>query len=786
MKLFSRIIFTLSLLIVVHSAFSQVKRRVEDLTDAEIAIFFDRAQSSGMTEAQIEQAAKTQGYTSSDIAKMRVRLKDFEKKKEKKQTLGEKANTPAVAGKTASERTNDVSSSSARPFNDSIPAPTSKIYGSTLFNNKKLVFEPNLRIATPVNYMLGPDDELNIDIFGEVMDNYTVKVSPEGTVKILNLSPIYINGLSIEAASARIISRLRQLYQGLNKPGSGSSAIVTLGNVRSIKVTLIGEIENPGTYTVSSLATVFNALYLAGGPNSNGSYRSIRVIRNNKLVRTLDLYDFLLKADQKDNIQLKDQDIIRVGDFESHIELSGQVRRPMIFELTKGETLKDLLRYAGGFTDKAYTYSMNVRRNTSRELKLLNITQDEVATFMPQNGDYISIGEIIHRYENRVSVEGAVFRPGIFAIENGLTTVKDLIKRAEGPKENAFLNRATISRRKENYDPETISFDLGKILRGESPDIALQREDQLTVYSIDSLREYQKISIYGEVNKPGDFEFRAGMKVADLILMAKGFKESASFSKVELARRVITHGQKDSLNLKIEVKTFDIDGGLNISNAGSQFELKPFDIVSIRRSPNYEVQREVSIDGLVNYPGRYAIKSDNQKIADLVMAAGGLKPEGFMDGAILYRDSTVVGVKLTEILKNPASSNNLLLMENDHLVIPRIVETIKLTGGVQNPIAIAFQSGNKLGDYIDGAGGYTKNANKKSIYVKYSNGISARRKRFLFFKINPKILPGSEIIIPEFPSDMKRGMSTAEIIGLTSALLSVSLTMVTLINSLTK
>lgn len=786
MKLFSRIIFTLSLLIVVHSAFSQVKRRVEDLTDAEIAIFFDRAQSSGMTEAQIEQAAKTQGYTSSDIAKMRVRLKDFEKKKEKKQTLGEKANTPAVAGKTASERTNDLSSSSARPFNDSIPAPTSKIYGSTLFNNKKLVFEPNLRIATPVNYMLGPDDELNIDIFGEVMDNYTVKVSPEGTVKILNLSPIYINGLSIEAASARIISRLRQLYQGLNKPGSGSSAIVTLGNVRSIKVTLIGEIENPGTYTVSSLATVFNALYLAGGPNSNGSYRSIRVIRNNKLVRTLDLYDFLLKADQKDNIQLKDQDIIRVGDFESHIELSGQVRRPMIFELTKGESLKDLLRYAGGFTDKAYTYSMNVRRNTSRELKLLNITQDEVATFMPQNGDYISIGEIIHRYENRVSVEGAVFRPGIFAIENGLTTVKDLIKRAEGPKENAFLNRATISRRKENYDPETISFDLGKILRGESPDIALQREDQLTVYSIDSLREYQKISIYGEVNKPGDFEFRAGMKVADLILMAKGFKESASFSKVELARRVITHGQKDSLNLKIEVKTFDIDGGLNISNAGSQFELKPFDIVSIRRSPNYEVQREVSIDGLVNYPGRYAIKSDNQKIADLVMAAGGLKPEGFMDGAILYRDSTVVGVKLTEILKNPASSNNLLLMENDHLVIPRIVETIKLTGGVQNPIAIAFQSGNKLGDYIDGAGGYTKNANKKSIYVKYSNGISARRKHFLFFKINPKILPGSEIIIPEFPSDMKRGMSTAEIIGLTSALLSVSLTMVTLINSLTK
>jgi protein involved in polysaccharide export with SLBB domain len=796
MKLFSRILLTLSFLVLVHAAFSQAKRKVEDLSDEEISTFFERAQSSGMTEAQLEKAAKTQGYTSADIAKMRSRMTQLgdKKTKETTNTKSKTSNKRSVSGKLSTKKGSknaddedlEDTENTDEEMTDSTKLPKKLIYGANLFNNKKLNFEPDLRIATPVNYTLGPDDELNIDVFGEVMDNYTVTVSPEGTVKILNLSPIYVNGLTVETASARIVSRLRQLYQGLNRPGSGSSAIVTLGNVRSIKITLVGEVENPGSYTISSLATVFNALYLAGGPNENGSYRSIRVIRNNKVVRTMDLYDFLLKADQKDNIQLKDQDIIRVGDFDSHVELAGEVRRPMVFEAIKGETLKDILRYAGGFTDKAYTYSLNVRRNTSREMKLLNITQDEVATFQPQNGDSISVGKIIERYENRVTVVGSVFRPGVFAIENGLTTVKDLIKRAEGPRENAFLNRATISRRKENYDPEMISFDLGKVLRGELADIALHREDSLTVYSLDSLRENQRVSIFGEVNKPGIFEFRAGMKVADLILMAKGFKEAASFAKIELARRVITHGNDNGNNEKIIVKTFDIDGSLNIGNEVSQYELKPFDIISIRRSPNYEVQRGVSIEGMVNYPGRYAIPKDDQKISDLIFEAGGLKPEGYLDGAILYRDSTVVGVKLSEILKNPSSKNNLLLMENDRLVIPRVLETVKLSGGVQNPIAIAYVDGNSLQDYLDGAGGYTEYADKKNVYVKAPNGISTKRRRFMFFRINPKVVPGSEIIVPEFPTNMKKGLTTAEAIGLSSALVSVALTLTTLINNLTK
>lgn len=785
MKLFSRILLTLSFLVLVHASFSQAKRKVEDLSDEEVASFFERAQSSGMTEAQIEKAAKTQGYTSADIAKMRSRLTQIGDKKTKEKTES--------TTKTSSKRSSKLIGDDEENFEtgdqvkiDSVKSPIKLIYGANLFKNKKLNFEPNLRIATPVNYTLGPDDELNIDIFGEVMDNYNVTVSPEGTVKILNLSPIYVNGLTVEAASTRIVSRLRQLYQGLNRPGSGSSAIITLGNVRSIKVTLVGEVENPGSYTISSLATVFNALYLAGGPNQNGSYRSIRVIRGNKIIRTLDLYDFLLKADQKDNIQLKDQDIIRVGDFDSHVELVGEVRRPMIFEAIKGETLKDILRYAGGFTDKAYTYSLSVRRNTSRELKLLNITQDEVATFQPQNGDLISVGEIISRYENRVTINGAVFRPGIFAIENGLTTVKDLIKRAEGPRENAFLNRATIARRKENYDPEMISFDLGKVLRNEISDIALQREDILTIYSLDSLQEAKNVSIYGEVNNAGSFPYRAGMRIADLILQAKGFKESASFAKIELARRIISHGTTSDTDQKIIVKTFDIDGSLNLTNEASQYILEPFDVVSIRRSPNYEEQRGVTITGMVTYPGRYAIESPKQKISDLVLIAGGIRPEGYLAGATLRRDSTTVGVDLNEILTNPNSTNNLLLMANDILDIPRILQTIKVSGGVQNPIAIAYQEGKTLQDYLDGAGGYTEFADKKNLYVKAPNGISTKRRRFLFFKINPTVLPGSEIVIPEFPTTKQKGMTTAEAIGLTSALVSVALTLTTLINNLTK
>ncbi|MCZ2480634.1 SLBB domain-containing protein [Aquirufa nivalisilvae] len=816
---------------------TQSKKNVDDLTEEEVAQFYQKAVDSGMSEMQIEKAAKAQGYTAADIAKMRDKLSKLatSPKSGNKIESSENAGNRVTNGKLSkpkkdensaeTKNSNSVDNSSnpntakskksldeqiftpqeriflAQPlnvYNDSLvkvykelqlrrsSALEKVIYGADLFDTETLNFEPDLKIATPSNYLLGPEDELNIDIFGDVLDNFKVKVSTEGTVKILNLSPIYVNGLSIDAASNRIIGRLRQLYQGLNKPGSGSSAQVTLGNVRSIRVTLTGEVKFPGSYTVSSLATIFNALYLAGGPSSSGSYRNIRLIRGNKTIRTLDLYDFLLKADQKDNIHLQDQDIIRISDYETRVELVGEVKRPMIFETIKGETLNDVLRFAGGFTNKAYTYSIPVTRNTSRELKLMNVTQDEVSNFLPQNGDKYVIGAIIERFENRVEIEGAVFRPGMYALENGVNTVKELIKRAEGAREDAFLNRVTITRRQENFEPQIISIDLGKILRGEVADIPLQREDVIKVFSISNLKEKRIVSIFGEVNQEGEFEYKEGMKVGDLILLAKGFKDGASFSKLELARRVVTHGLGSISDDKIEIKTFNIDGNLQLSNDGNQYTLTPFDILSIRRSPDYEDQRYVSIQGMVNYPGVYALKNNQKKISDFIELSGGLKAGAFLEGAQLYRHSEIVGINIEEIIANPNSKDNMYLMALDSIYVPRIDQTVKLSGALQNPISVTYKPNFKLSDYISEAGGFAPNAIKSHVYVKNPNGISSRTKKFLFFKSYPRVLPGSEIIVDGIPLGAKKGLTTAEIMGLTTSLTSFSLTLVYLINQLAK
>ncbi|MFM6947454.1 MAG: SLBB domain-containing protein [Aquirufa sp.] len=769
-----RIVFSIFLIGFTFVSYSQsTKKNIDEVSDDQITAFYRKAQSSGMSEVQIEKAALSQGYTPADIAKVRERIA---------QLVSNSSMSSSSLTVSDNSRKTLLPSSSETGMKNSTTS-NSLLFGESLFSNAKLSFEPDLRIATPKNYQLGPDDELNIDIFGEVLDNFKVKVSPEGTIKILNLSPIYINGLTIDAASERIMSRLRQLYQGINRPGSGVSGQVTLGNVRSIKVTITGEVKSPGTYTVSSLATVFNALYSSGGPSQNGSYRNIRVIRGNKVVRVLDLYDFLLKADQSDNIHLQDQDIIRVADYENRVTLLGEVKRPMIFEVQKNETLKDVLRFAGGFTEKAYTYTISLTRNTSRELKLLNITQDEVNAFLPQNGDRFQVGESLNRYENRVRIGGAVFRPGIYALENGVATVKELIKKAEGLRENAFLNRALLSRKNDQLESELLSFDLSKLLKGEISDIPLKREDSLAIFSQSDLKESRYVTINGEVNKTGQFSFYESMKLGDLILLANGFKESASFSKLELARRVIDHGVNKS-DQSVIIKSFDLDGSLKLDNEASQFLLEPFDIISIRSAPNYESQRMVSITGQVNYPGGYALKKNEYKLSDLIDLAGGLKQEGFIEGAKLYRDSTIVGVDIKSVISNKNSAQNLLLMSGDRIDIPRIVETVKISGAVQNPIALSFKNNFRVRDYISEAGGLTDVAIKRHIYVKRLNGISARTKRILFWHIYPKVDAGSEIIIPSYPADKQKGLTSAEVIGLSSSLASVTIALITLIRLL--
>ena len=777
---FLRLSIFLFLSLISLNIFAQ-KQKVEDLSDEQVTAFLQKAKASGMSEAQIERAATLQGYSPADIAKMRERLNNISLER------GKKTNESDISDVRRATKTKAYSDSTNTNKTDmdtiKITVRKPKVFGMSMFAAGGLSFEADLRIATPRNYQLGPDDELNIDIFGNALDNYKVKVSPEGTIRILNLSPIYVSGLTIEAASERIVGRLRQLYQGINMPGSGVSAQITLGNIRSIKVTITGEVVKAGTYTVSSLATVFNALYAAGGPSENGSFRNIKVIRDNKIVRVLDLYDFLLRADQKDNIRLQDQDIIRVADYETRVEVEGEVKRPMIFEVEKTETLKDVLRFAGGFTDKAYTYTIALRRNTARELKLINITQDEVGAFIPQRGDKYKVGEILERFENRVQIKGAVFREGEFALESGSSTVKELIKKAEGLREDAFMNRAIINRQKGDNDPIVISFDLAKLMKGEIDDIPLKREDVIVIRSIKSLREKRVIYIDGEVNKGGKFDYVEGLTIADMIVLANGFKDGASNSKIELARRVKddTTGLASEQNVRIE--TFDIDRDLKISISDARTLIQPFDKIIVRKSPRYEDQKSVAIEGEVWYPGSYTIKDKTQRITDLITLAGGLKNGAYPKGATFNRDSTQIAVDLTVIVKNPSAQENLLLLQGDRLFIPRELETVKLSGELLNPISVAFRPNLSVKDYIAQAGGFTDKAAKRRVFVKYANGFSDRTKTFGFFTTYPKVEQGAEIIVPAVVENNDK-MTIAEKVAILGAVSSVSLIIITLRNAL--
>ncbi|MEA5426792.1 SLBB domain-containing protein [Arcicella lustrica] len=728
-----------------------------------------------MSESQIKEAMLLKGYSSAQFDTLQERFT-------KKYFNNLQPNSPKEIS------TNRQIIKPAIPFvkKDSFEHHSSKlaIFGASLFTQNNLSFEPDLRIATPKNYQLGPDDELNIDIFGNALDNYKVKISPEGTIKILNLAPIYINGLSIETASERIIKHLRQLYQGINLPQSGVSAQITLSNVRSIKVTLTGEVNRPGTYTISSLASVFNALYLSGGPSENGSFRNIRVIRNNKIVRIIDLYDFLLRADQKDNIRLQDQDVIRIADYETRVEIAGEVKRPMIFEVKSTENLKEILRFAGGFTDKAYTNLISLKRNTATGLKLFNITENEVLNFIPKNGDKYTVGAILDRYENRVQIKGAVFRAGEYALETELSTVKELIKKAEGLKEEAFLNRATITRKQENNEPIIIAFDVGKLLKGEIEDIPLQREDIVEISNIPSLREKRTISIYGEVNKTGVFDFVEGLTIEDLILFAKGFTDAASNTEIELSRRILDAEENKTNPEQVKIFTFKIDRNLKILSENSGFKLQAFDRIYVRKSPNYAVQKSVRIDGEVNFSGVYTIKDKSQRITDLIHLAGGLKKEAFPKGAKFMRDSSVLAIDLAYILQNPNSSDNLLLLNGDYLEIPRAIETVKLSGEFLNPVAVTFRQHLNVKDYIRQAGGFTDKANKRKLYVKYSNGISDKTRTFLFFHTYPKVEQGAEIIVPSLQNENVHKLSTGERIALVGAITSVSYLLVNISNNL--
>ena len=787
--------------------------RVDELTDDQIRQIIKQVESSGLPESQLEQMAAARGMQPSEIQKLRARV---EAVKSKSSATGQQDAT--VKGKDGSQSRSfegevaEVASADQKKTENeadvALQSLKSKIFGKELFSNASTTFEPNLRLATPLNYVIGTADQLLIDIYGYSEVSYQLTVSPEGTINIPYAGVVPVGGLTVEAATARIRSKLSTIYSGL-KTGNTKLSIA-LGNIRSIKVILTGEVMKPGTYTLPSLATVFNALYSSGGPTDNGSFRNIEIIRNGKKIASMDVYDFLLRGDLKNNVRLQDQDIIRVPTYEKRVEIVGEVKRPAIFEMKNGEGLKDLLDFAGGFTERAYQARIKVLQNTATERRVADIVSDAFASHQPQSGDKYFVNEILDRFENRVSIQGSVFRPGEYELTPGLT-VKQLVEKAEGLKEDAFKTRAYISRLTFDNNTELLSFDLGKVVNGTIADIPLKREDVISISSIFELREAYQVNIDGEVQRPGAFSFAENMSLEDLIQQAGGFKESATPQRIEISRRVIN---PDSAAISSSAKTaevFQIDVNRNLSIEAAKFILLPFDQVIVRGAPGYETQKLVRIEGEVLYPGSYSITRKDERISDLVRRAGGLTQLAYEKGASLKRDGVMetvldqekedlkllqfkkvqkeakdstaidlenkvarnnfVGIDLEQILDKPGRRQDLFLEEGDIVSVPKQLQTVKVSGEVLSPNTVVYSKSKGFKQYISNAGGFSQKALRKRSYIIYANGAVKSTKRFLLFNNYPLVTTGAEIFVPK--AEEKRKMTPAETIGLISGMASI-------------
>ncbi|MCE7065385.1 SLBB domain-containing protein [Dyadobacter sp. CY326] len=734
--------------------------------------FYNQAKSAGMSDMDIEKAAMQRGYTLDQISAMRKRLQKPDEKAAPDPNRDELDETrdQDELDELEDEANNEKDSTNARRATG---RRQNRTFGSAFFARASNTFEPNLRIATPRNYVLGPEDEIVVDIYGNAVDNFRMKISPEGTVKMLNLAPVYVNGLTIEQATERIVNRLRQAYSGLNRPGSGTYSSITLGNVRSIRVMITGEATRPGTYTVSSLATAFNALSISGGPNRNGSYRNIEVIRNNKTLKVIDLYRFLVDADLRDNITLQDQDIILIRPFESRIELTGAIKRPGIFEAKKGEAVSALIRYAGGFLPEAYTKMLTYQRNTGTNYVIGSIDSTQVETFPPQNGDIFTVKRILDIVSNQIEIRGAVTIPGAYAIEDRCNTILELIQMAQGLSPRAFLNRGILERSSGDTQTGILAFDVRKLLSGESPDIPLLPGDIVTIKSIEDLKEFTFLSISGSITNPGNYYYYKDITVADLIFQAGGYTEGGLPYRIEVSRRV----KNDTLDLpsaqNVRIFTLNVADNLVLNPEDQKFKLEPQDIVIVRKSPRYEPQKTITIAGEVTYPGSYTIINNFERISDVFAKAGGIKPGAFLSGARFYRNSELIAVDIEAIIQKPSLPSNLLLLDGDTLVIPRKSETVRIQGGVHNPSVMNFDSKFGYDEYISQAGGYTEQSWKTRAYVSHPNGRTYRTKNFLFFRSYPKVVPGSVVTVPIKAARPQRERTPGERIALLSFIASM-------------
>ena len=651
-------------------------------------------------------------------------------------------------------------------------ASENDVFGRNIFNIDKLTFQPNLNMATPENYRLGPGDEVIVDVWGASQNTMRLEISPDGYVNITNLGPVYLNNMTIKDARQLLKQELGKIYAD-----SANNIQVTLGNIRTIQVNVMGEVRAPGTYALSSLSTVFHALYASGGVSDIGSLRNVQVARGGKTIARLDVYEYIMKGQIQDDIRLQDGDVVIVPTYDELVKITGKVKRPMFYEMKNGESAATLLKCAGGFSSDAYKKSIRVLRKDGKEFSVKTVNDIDYSAFKLIDGDVVTVDSILNRFNNRLEVKGAVYHPGVFELSGSLNTVRQLVEKADGLLGDAFTGRAVLYRERENLTKEVLPVDIEGILKGTSPDIALQKNDILYIPSIHDLQDMGKVTISGEVNKPGSYTYADHMSLEDLVITAGGLKESASLVRVDVSRRIRDPkgttepdmiGQNFSFGLK---DGFVVDG-----EAG--FELQPYDQVFVRRSPSYNEQVSVTVDGEVLYRGEYTLSTKSERLSSLIQRAGGVSRYAYVRGAKLRRvaneeelcrmedvvkmvrreigetlatslglkvDSTfTVGIDLEAALANPGGDADLVLREGDVLTVPEYNNTVKVNGAVMMPNTVSYAKGKSVKYYLNQAGGYSANAKKSQKFIIYMNGQVAEVKG----SGKKQIEPGCEIVVP--------------------------------------
>ncbi|WP_315392930.1 SLBB domain-containing protein [Prevotella denticola] len=695
-----------------------------------------------------------------------------------------------------------------------------KVWGRDIFNNKSLSFEPNMNMALPRNYRIGPGDAVFIDVYGASQKSYQTTVAPDGIITLDGFGPIQVSGLTVAQANSRIREKLGRRY-------SSSSIRLSVGQTHTIMVNVVGEVKTPGTYTLSAFATVFNALYMAGGIGELGTLRNIKVYRGGTLISTVDVYDFLRRGHLTGNVRLADNDVIVVGPYEMLAQVSGKVKRPMFYEMKRGESLGTLISYAGGFAGDAYTRSVRVRRKTGRQYSIFNVNEFDMRSFRVSDEDSVSVDSVIPRYENMVEVKGAVFRPGMYEVGGRINSVRGLIEAADGLTEAAFSPHAVLHRKKADRTLEVISVDVDGILTGRVADIPLQNEDVLFIPTKTKVQEQQTITIHGEVLYPGVYKYADNESLEDFILQAGGLKQTASTVRVDVSRRISNPQALVPDSVIARTYSFSLRDGFVIDGAPG-FVLEPFDEVYVRKSPGTTVQQNVSIEGEVVFAGNYTLTSRRMRLSDIFKAAGGGTELAYIKGARLERrptpserlrmeaaykmqqeqqrknmidlavktknativqavqendkktqekfqvpDSYPVGIELDKAIANPGGDEDVLLREGDRIIVPQYNGTVKINGAVMYPNTVGYVEGKSVAYYIDQAGGFASDAKKSNTYILYMNGMLAKVGH------NAKVRPGCEIIVP---TKIQSKMSLAETLSVGSSAASIAAVIATIAN----